>query len=97
MQYEGVENSPCIVYMGAAPNQQIIPAVEWAIQTQNKKRFFLIGSDYVFPRTAHAVIKDQLKKLGVELVGEEYISLGSADVGRAVAAIAKAKPDMILK
>lgn len=96
VQYEGVETSPCVVYMGAAPNQQIIPAVEWAIQSRSKKRFFLVGSDYVFPRTANEVLKDQIRKLGGEIVGEKYIPLGSADVGGVVAAVKQSKPDMIL-
>ena len=49
VQYEGLEQSPNIIYTGAAPNQQIIPAVKWAVSAKNKKKFFLIGSDYVFP------------------------------------------------
>ena len=48
VQYEGLETSPAIVYTGAAPNQQIIPMVNWALQ-QYGKRAYLIGSDYVFP------------------------------------------------
>jgi urea transport system substrate-binding protein len=96
VQYEGLESSPAIVYLGAAPNQQILPAVEWAINTLHKKRFFLVGSDYVFPRAAHAIIKDDVRRLGGEVVGDEYIPLGSSRVDAAVAAIVKAKPDMIL-
>lgn len=96
LQYEGCETSPNIVYMGAAPNQQIIPAIEWAVKQQGKKRFFLIGSDYVFPRTADAVIKDYLTQLGAEVVGEEYLPLGGLDVAAAVEKIVAAKPDMIL-
>ena len=53
VQYEGLEQSPNIVYTGAAPNQQIIPAVKWCFDNLGKK-FFLVGSDYVFPRTANA-------------------------------------------
>ena len=64
VQYEGLETSPNIVYIGAAPNQQIIPAVEWAVKSLKKKRFFLVGSDYVFPRAANEIIKDHLKELG---------------------------------
>jgi urea transport system substrate-binding protein len=96
VQYEGLESSPAIVYLGAAPNQQILPAVEWAVNTLHKKRFFLVGSDYVFPRAAGAIIKDDLKRLGGELVGEQYIPLGSSSTDAAVSAIVKAKPDMIL-
>ena len=72
VQYEGVEESPNVIYTGAAPNQQIIPAVKWAYAFENKRRFFLVGSDYIFPRVAHEIIKDQLKELGAELVGEEF-------------------------
>ena len=92
----GAGNVARIVYLGAAPNQQILPAVDWAVNTLHKKRFFLVGSDYVFPRAANAIIKDHLKQLGGEVVGEEYIPLGSSNTDAAVAAIVKAKPDMIL-
>ena len=77
VQFEGLETSPCIVYLGAAPNQQIIPAVQWAVTKQNRKKFFLVGADYVFPRAAHAILKDYLRQTGAEVVGEEYVPLGS--------------------
>jgi urea transport system substrate-binding protein len=94
--FEGLETSPCVVYLGAAPNQQILPAVRWAQADLGKKRFFLVGSDYVFPRAANAIIKDHLTRSGAELVGEEYVPLGSPNVEAAVAAIARTKPDLIL-
>jgi urea transport system substrate-binding protein len=96
VQYEGLETSPAIVYLGAAPNQQILPAVDWAVKTLHKKRFFLIGSDYVFPRAANAIIRDDLKRLDAEVVDEKYIPLGSSNTELVVAAIVKTKPDMIL-
>ncbi len=96
VQYEGLEESPNVIYTGAAPNQQIIPAVKWAYSTQKRRRFFLVGSDYVFPRVANAIIKDQLKELGAEVVGEEYIPLGEADVSGIISKIKAAKPDVIL-
>src|SRR5262249_32806806 len=46
VQYEGLEQSPNIIYTGAAPNQQIIPAVKWCCSFPKKKRLFLVGSDY---------------------------------------------------
>lgn len=95
VQYEGVEQSPNIVYTGAAPNQQIIPAVKWNADNHGK-RFFLVGSDYVFPRTANEIIKEQVKGLEGEILGEEYIKLGSKDVSKAVAQIIATKPDVIL-
>lgn len=96
VQYEGVEQSPNIVYLGAAPNQQIIPAVSWAKNELGKKRFFLVGSDYIFPHTANEIIKDQLKAIGGEVAGEAYIPLGSNDVTVAVQQIIDTKPDIIL-
>jgi urea transport system substrate-binding protein len=78
VQYEGMEASKNVVYTGAAPNQQILPAVDWLIK-QGKKKFFLVGSDYVFPRTANKIIKAALEAAGVKLVGEEYAPLGYTD------------------
>lgn len=95
VQYEGLEQSPNIIYTGAAPNQQIIPAVKWSFDNLGK-RFFLIASDYVFPRSANAIIKDQASTLGAKIVGEEYILLGSNNVEDAILKIAEIKPDVIL-
>jgi urea transport system substrate-binding protein len=95
VQYEGLEESPNIVYTGAAPNQQLIPAIKWSFD-QLGQRFFLVGSDYVFPRTAHAIIRDQVTAMGGAVVGEVYLPLGSQDVGAAVAAIVAARPQVIL-
>jgi urea transport system substrate-binding protein len=96
VQYEGLEQSPNVVYTGAAPNQQIIPAVKWCVTTLKKKRFFLVGSDYVFPRAANAIIRDQARSLGAEIVGEEYLLLGSSDVADLVRSIVATHPDAIL-
>jgi len=96
VQYEGLEQSPNIVYCGAAPNQQIVPAVQYCFGFLGKRRFFLVGSDYVFPRTANAIIREELKVLGAQLVGEEYLPLGCEDVAAIVKKIVEAKPDVIL-
>lgn len=95
VQYEGLERSPNIVYTGAAPNQQIIPAVKWALDKLGR-RVFLVGSDYVFPQAAHAIIKDQLRSLQGEVLGEYYIPLGGTEVEAAVRAIVRSRPDVIL-
>jgi urea transport system substrate-binding protein len=96
VQYEGLEESPNVVYLGAVPNQQITPALAWLFAFRQKRRFFLVGSDYVFPRAANAIIRDQLKTLGGEIVGEEYLPLGTFDVQSTVDKIVAAKPDAIL-
>jgi urea transport system substrate-binding protein len=95
VQYEGLEESPNIIYLGAAPNQQIIPAVKWTFDNLGH-RFYLVGSDYVFPRAANAVIKDQVKALGGSIVGEDYIPLGQSKTAAVVARIKAAHPDVIL-
>jgi urea transport system substrate-binding protein len=95
VQYEGLEESPNIIYLGAAPNQQIIPAVKWTFDNLGH-RFYLVGSDYVFPRAANAVITDQVKALGGSIVGEDYIPLGQTQTQAVVARIVAAHPDVIL-
>ncbi|WP_420849618.1 urea ABC transporter substrate-binding protein [Paenibacillus montanisoli] len=94
VQYEGLEQSPNIMYTGATTNQQIVPAVSWLLENHGK-RFFLLGSDYVFPRTANKIIKEQLKVESGELVGEEYTPLGHTDYATVIAKIKEAKPDVI--
>jgi urea transport system substrate-binding protein len=94
VQYEGLEASPYIFYMGAAPNQQIIPAVEYLL-SQKKTKFFLLGSDYVFPRTANEIIKAQLAAQNGQLVGEEYTPLGHTDYSTVISKIMAAKPDVV--
>jgi urea transport system substrate-binding protein len=97
VQYEGLEQSPRIVYFGATANQQLLPAVEFLTEKLGKKRLFLVGSDYVFPQAAHAIIRDAVQsRPGVAVVGEVFIPLGGKDVGPAVAAIRAAKPDAIV-
>ncbi len=96
MAYEGLEESPNIIYTGAAPNQQVIPAVSWCHQALKARKFFLVGSDYVWPHCVNEIIKDQLKALGLDCVGESYILFGSPEVGVSVEAIKKAAPDVII-
>jgi len=95
LQYEGLEQSPDIIYMGAAPNQQIIPMALWAAQ-QKGKRFYLIGSDYIFPRTANLMVKDVLHAQGGQLMGERYLPLGASDMAAVVKEIAAQRPDFVL-
>jgi len=94
VQYEGMEASPNIFYTGAAPNQQIVPAVEWLLKNKGKK-FFLLGSDYVFPRTANKIIKAQVTASGGEVLAEEYTPLGHTDFSTVVNKIIAAKPDVV--
>ncbi len=95
VQYEGYESSPCVFYTGAAPNQQILPAVEWCLRHRGK-RMFLVGSDYVFPRTANEIIRHRLAKIGGRVVGEVYRPLGATEWASVVDQIVAARPDVVL-
>jgi urea ABC transporter urea binding protein len=95
VQYEGLEESPNIVYTGATPNQQIIPAIKWSF-TDLGRRYFLVGSDYVFPRVANEIIRDQVAALGGEIVGERYLPLGSTEVADVIREITEIQPAVIL-
>lgn len=95
VQYEGFEASPNIMYMGASPNQQVVPAIDYCAQHFGK-RFYLIGSDYVFPHTANDIIKAQLKNLGCVCVGEEYVPMHESDFVQIVKDINRIKPDIVI-
>jgi len=95
VQYEGLEQSPDIIYTGAAPNQQIIPMVAWALQ-QRGKRAYLIGSDYVFPRTANQIVKKLLKAQDGQLLAERYAPLGERNMDVFVREIVAQHPDFVL-
>ena len=92
VQYEGQECSKNIFYTGAAPNQQIEPAVDWLLENKGKE-FFLVGSDYVFPRTANNIIKAQLEAKGGQTVGEDYLPLGNTEVTPIITKIKTALPN----
>ncbi len=95
VQFEGNECSRNIFYTGATPNQQIIPSVQWLMKNRGKK-MFLLGSDYVFPRTANRIIKTQLEAEGGTVVAEEYTPLGHVDYSTVISKIKAARPDAIL-
>jgi len=94
VQYEGLEMSPNIFYTGATTNQQIVPAVDYLLKS-NLKKMFLLGSDYVFPRTANTIIKAQLAAEGGTLAGEEYVPLGGTEFSTIIEKIKAAKPDVV--
>lgn len=95
VQYEGMEASPNIMYMGASPNQQVVPAVDYCAEHFGKS-MYLLGSDYIFPRTANRIIKAQLAQLGGECVGEEYVPMGHQDFSEIIKEIKLEKPAVII-
>ncbi|MBQ4236669.1 MAG: urea ABC transporter substrate-binding protein [Treponema sp.] len=95
VQYEGMEASPNIMYMGASPNQQVVPAVDYCAEKFGK-RMYLIGSDYVFPRTTNRIIRAQFGELQAECVGETYVPFGHSDFSAVINEILEEKPDVII-
>jgi urea transport system substrate-binding protein len=95
VQYEGLESSPNIFYTGATTNQQIVPAVEYLVG-QGKTKFFLLGSDYVFPRTSNTIIRAQLASMpGTSVVAEEYTPLGHTDYATVIQKIRASDADVV--
>ncbi len=94
VQFEGNECSPNIMYSGAQPNQQILPALDWA-EAKGYKSYFLIGSDYVFPRTANLILKKHIEDRGLATAGEAYVPLGGTDFSGVLAKVQSAGPDII--
>jgi urea transport system substrate-binding protein len=96
VQYEGLEQSPQVVYTGATPNQQMLPAVRWAFDSLRGRRFFLLGWDSVYSRVAHAVLRDEVMALGGEVAGDAYLHPASPEVAGVVRQVADSRPDVIL-
>ena len=93
VQFEGQEENPHVVYTGAAPNQQAIPATEYLMSKDGggAKRFFLLGTDYVYPRTTNAILRGFLHSKGVKDadITEVYTPFGFANYQTIVADIKK--------
>jgi urea transport system substrate-binding protein len=93
VQYEGEEISKNVFYTGAAPNQQAIPAVEYLMSKDGggAKRWYLLGTDYVYPRTTNKILRAFLKSKGVaeKDIEEVYTPFGHADYQTIVANIKK--------
>ena len=95
VQYEGLESSVNVFYGGLCPNQQVVTALDWLL-SQNYHKFYLLGSDYVFPKTVNKLIKALLQDKEGELIGEEYLPLGHQDFQEVIDQIKEKKPDAVL-
>jgi urea transport system substrate-binding protein len=96
--FEGLEESPNIVYTGGPANQQVGPAVSWCHEALKARKFFLVGSDSFWARVVNAVARDQIRALGGETVGEEYLGAGESPplLADHVGRIQRAAPDVVL-
>lgn len=93
-QYEGLESSPNIFYTGATTNQQIIPSLDY-LRSQGVKSLYLVGSDYVFPRTSNAIVKKYAEAYGMTVKGENYAPLGATDFATIVNKIRGSRADAV--
>ena len=94
--YEGYECSRNVVYTGAVPNQQLSNFIPWIMKTLGKKTFFIVGSDYIYPREMAKVCKILIEKNGGKYVADEYLELGHSEWGSMVNKIKGSGCDVVL-
>ncbi len=94
LQHEGLEASRNIFYTGSCPNQKIEPAVDWFTQHRGSQ-FYLLGSDDVFPRTIHKIIRSRLVQQGGRVVGDRYLPVGTLDFQDIIEEIQRSKPAVV--
>ena len=93
--YEGLEQSPNVIYTGQEATQQILAGIDWVSETKGAKTFYLLGSDYIWPRTSNKIARKHIEKLGGKVVGEEYYPLGHTQFNSVINKIKLRKPDVI--
>ncbi|ADQ83906.1 MULTISPECIES: urea ABC transporter substrate-binding protein [Methylovorus] len=94
--YEGLEQSKNVFYTGQEATQQILAGLDWIAKEKKAKTFYLIGSDYIWPRTSMKIARKHIEQhLGGKVVGEEYIALGDTQFGSVINKIKLKKPDVI--
>lgn len=95
--YEGLEQSKNVIYTGQEATQQIIYGLDWGAKEKKAKTFFLVGSDYIWPRTSMKIARKHIETVGKlgKVVGEEYYPLGNTNFNSLINKIKAAKPDCI--
>lgn len=94
--YEGLEQSKNVFYTGQEATQQILAGLDWIAKEKKAKTFYLIGSDYIWPRTSMKIARKHIEnKLGGKVVGEEFVALGDTNFGSVINKIKLRKPDVI--
>lgn len=92
--YEGQEQDKYVIYTSQEATQSVIAACEWMAK-QGGKSFFLVGSDYIYPRTCNKIAKPTITRAGAKVLGEEYAPLGHTEFSSIINKIKAAKPDWI--
>jgi urea transport system substrate-binding protein len=91
VNYEGLEDSPHVVYVGGGPNQQLLPAASWVVGFKRKRRFFLVGTEQVYSKASNEILRDQMKDLGAEFAGDGYVPLNESSSAKFAPIVAKIK------
>jgi ABC-type branched-subunit amino acid transport system substrate-binding protein len=94
--YEGGERTPGVLAIGETPPQQSRPAIAWLAEQRRAQRWYLIGSDYVWPWLSHVAVKQYITEAGGRLVGEDFVPLGEQDHDVYLRRIEEARPDVVL-
>jgi len=92
--YEGLECDNNTFYGGAVPNQFLLDYVPWIMKNLGKS-FYIVGSDYIYPRTVSAIVQKLVKAAGGKIVADRYFPLGTTDFGSTIADIKANKPDVV--
>jgi urea transport system substrate-binding protein len=92
--YEGQEEDARCLYTSQEATQSVVAGIEWMFREKGKK-FFLVGSDYIYPVTCNKIAKPTIARLGGTVVGEEYAPLGQTEFTSIINKIKAAKPDCI--
>ncbi len=94
--YEGLEQSKNVIYTGQEATQQIIAGLDWLAKNKGAKKFYLVGSDYIWPRTSNKIARKHIENvLKGEVVGEDYFPLGHTQFGSLINKIKLKKPDAV--
>jgi urea transport system substrate-binding protein len=94
--YEGLEQSKNVIYTGQEATQQIIAGLDWVTKEKGAKTFYLLGSDYIWPRTSNKIARKHIENfLKTKVVGEEYFPLGHTQFNSVINKIKLTKPDVI--
>ncbi|SDD52460.1 ABC-type branched-chain amino acid transport system, substrate-binding protein [Bradyrhizobium brasilense] len=94
--YEGGERTPGVIAIGETPRWQNRPSIHWLAEAKRASRWYLIGSDYVWPWQSHRAVKHYIKETGGLVVGEEFVPVGEDNHEAQLERIRAAKPDVVL-
>ena len=99
--YEGLEDSKNVIYTGQEATQQIIWGLDWAYENLGARTFYLVGSDYIWPRTSNKIARAHIERYltkkdpKCKVVGEEYYPLGHTNFRSLINKVKLKKPDLI--